>query len=114
MARHIFLACISPSVPRREVLGVSTYRAPVDLSESGNNPVGGDGYLVHAEVRGTVLDEQVRLLESPRVKEEVESLPGCQFAGVVLFLHTCFPAPGFQPGFELGQFFQFFFQISPR
>ena len=93
-----------------EVLGVGADGAPVYRAEAGDHAVGGDGYLVHAEVGRAVLDEEVGLLEGAFIEKKVEPLAGREFAGLVLFLDGLFAAAGLKLGLEPGQFFKVFFQ----
>ena len=84
MTLQIFLACISPQRPGPggEVLGKGEHRAAVHPAEAGDHPVRRDLHLLHAEVDAAVRDKNIGFPEGPRVKEEVQTLPGGELAAL--------------------------------
>ena len=93
MTLQIFLLCISPNDPARdgEVLGKGEHRAAVHPAEAGDHAVRRDLHLLHAEVDAAVRHKDIGLPEGPRVKKEVQTLPGGELAAGVLLLHGLGP-----------------------
>ena len=89
MTLQIFLACISPSDPAREVKSWEKAKtgAAVHLAEAGDHAVRRDLDLFHAEVDAAVGDKHIGLPEGPGVEKEVQALPGRELAAGVLLLH---------------------------
>ncbi len=74
--------------PGGEVLGEGEAPGrPFTLAEAGDDTVGGDLHLFHAEVDAAVGDEHIGFLEGPGVEKEVQALPGGELAAGVLLLH---------------------------
>ena len=93
MTLQIFLLCISPSDPARtgKILGKGEHRAAVDLPEPGDHPVRRDLHLLHAEIDAPVRHKNIGLPKGPRVKEQIQTLPGGELAAGPLLLHRLGP-----------------------
>ena len=90
--------------PGSEILGKGKNRAAIYQAETGDDAIGGNFQLFHAEIDATVFDKDVSFPESPRVEKVIQAFPGCEFAGFMLLGHSLRPTHGFELGFFLLQF----------
>ena len=74
-----------------EVLGKGEHRAAVHLAKTGDHPVRRDLHLLHAEVDAPVRHKNIGLPKGPRVKEQIQTLPGRELAAGTLLLHSLGP-----------------------
>ena len=94
MTLQIFLACISPRLPAREVKSwakANTGRPP-HQTVAGNHPVRGNLYRFHAEIDTAVGDEHVDFAKRAGIEQAVQSLPSRQLALFLVFGDGLFAA----------------------
>ena len=105
MTLQIFLACISPSEPAREVKSwakANTGR-PFTRPKPVTTPSAGISTFSMPKLTQRCVDKNIGFPEGPGVKKEVQALPGGELAGLVLLLHRLGAAHGLDLLFPLLQ-----------
>ena len=92
----------------REVLGIDADRAAVDRTRAGNHPVASQIFLVHSEISGRVLDEEVQFLERTRIQNAVNPFTGGEFPAFFLLGNGLFATTSHGRLFALPQIGAFF------
>ena len=97
---QIFFACISPRLPPALVKSWAAAKTvrPLIRPKPVTTPSPGISFSPETEERGTVLHEELDLLERPRIEERIESLPGRELARAVLLLDQLLAAHRHQGG----------------
>lgn len=78
--------------PGGEILGKGEDRASVDLAVAGDDAVGGNLHLFHAEIAATMDDKGIHFPEGPGIEEEIHPFAGGQFAFFLVLGHRFFTA----------------------
>ena len=78
--------------PGSKILGKGEYRPAVHQAVSGNDTVGGNLDILHAEINAAVLDEHVDLPKGSLVKQLSQPFTGGQLAFFLVLGDQLFPA----------------------
>ena len=90
----ILAQCTSPGCAARyrEILAGQVDQAAINRRASGNHAIGGEIFVCHAKVCGTMLRKQTNLLEAFMIDQLVDAFPRGELTRLVLFLDALFAA----------------------
>jgi len=103
MTLQIFLECISPREPAREVKSWAN-RPAIDPAKPGDDSIGRDFHLFHAEIDAAMFDKNICFPEGARIKEQIQAFPGRKLAAFMLLFHSLGAAHGLDPSFPFIEF----------